>query len=196
MEIVIATKNEGKVKEINGFFSDNDKIKFISLNSIGYTKEIIEDGNSFEENALIKARQVANDINMITLADDSGLEVDYLNGAPGIYSARFGGENTTHKEKISILLKELEGVDVSGRTARFVCVLALVFPNNNQIIVKDKCEGIIAMESKGDKGFGYDPIFYIPTLNKTMAEIDPKIKNTISHRAKALEKLKEQLKSY
>lgn len=192
MRIVVATKNEGKVKEIKSIFNDMD-VDIFSMNELNINVNIVEDGNSFKENALIKARKIVKYCNEITIADDSGLVVDYLNGLPGIYSARYAGENASDNDRINKLLKELSGIEFKKRTARFICAIALAFPDGTEYIVEGKCEGIIDYELKGNKGFGYDPIFYLPEYDKTMAQIDSVLKNKISHRAVAMKLLKEKL---
>ena len=193
-KIIIASGNEHKIEEIKSFFSDL-KIDFRALPDDKELPEVIEDGQSYRENALKKARQRSAELNEVVLADDSGLSVEYLAGAPGIRSARFGGENLDDREKYLKILSLLEGVSEQERKAAFVSVLALVDPfKEKEIVVEGRCEGIIAYQPAGDHGFGYDPIFYLPEFDKTMAEISPETKNKISHRAKALQKLKEVLK--
>ena len=189
-EVVLATGNKGKVKEfstlLEGVFGG-----IISLSDLGSPPEVIEDGLTFRDNALKKAREIAQYSGKLTLADDSGLEVDALNGRPGIYSARYSGEGATNKTNIVKLLAELG--DNPNRKARFVCVLALVDPNGEELVVEGFCEGVILDEPRGEGGFGYDPVFYLPDRRKTMAELEPELKNTISHRANALKKLKTEL---
>ncbi len=189
-EVVLATGNKGKVKEfsnlLEGVFG-----KIISLSDLGSPPEVIEDGLTFRDNALKKAREIAQYSGKLTLADDSGLEVDALNGRPGIYSARYSGEGATNKTNIVKLLAELG--DNPNRKARFVCVLALVDPNGEELVVEGFCEGVILGEPRGEGGFGYDPVFYLPDRRKTMAELEPELKNTISHRANALKRLKTEL---
>jgi len=189
-EVVLATGNKGKVKEfsnlLEGVFG-----KIISLSDLGSPPEVIEDGLTFRDNALKKAREIAQYSGKLTLADDSGLEVDALNGRPGIYSARYSGEGATNKTNIVKLLAELG--DNPNRKARFVCVLALVDPNGEELVVEGFCEGVILDEPRGEGGFGYDPVFYLPDKRKTMAELEPELKNTISHRANALKRLKTEL---
>ncbi len=195
MRVVVATRNEGKIKEINQIMSDIG-IKAVSQQELGINTVVVEDGSTFEENALKKAREVMKICREITLADDSGLEVDYLNGAPGIYSARYAGEKATDWERNQKLLSALEGVPFEKRTARFVCAIAVVFPDGQETVVRGECKGFIAFEPAGSGGFGYDPLFSIPEYNKTMAELDMSIKNKISHRARALSLLREVLKKY
>ena len=189
-EVVLATGNEGKIKEfsnlLEGVFG-----KIISLSDLGSPPEVVEDGLTFRDNALKKAREIAQYSGKLTLADDSGLEVDALNGRPGIYSARYSGEGATNKTNIVKLLAELG--DNPNRKARFVCVLALVDPNGEELVVEGFCEGVILGKPRGEGGFGYDPVFYLPDRRKTMAEVEPELKNTISHRANALKRLKTEL---
>ena len=185
-EIVIATTNQGKVKELaellDGVFE-----KIGSLNDYDVFPNIVEDGKTFGENALKKARAIAIFTKKTTLADDSGLEVEALEGRPGIFSSRYAGENAGDKENIKKLLEELKGI--TDRKARFVCSLALVFPGAQEIIVEGTCDGIILDEPRGQGGFGYDPVFFLPELNKTMAELQRKEKNLISHRGRAVKAL-------
>ena len=191
-KMVIASKNKGKVKEIKKLLSDMP-FDVISMLEEDVDIDIVEDGRTFEENALIKAKAVKNHISAIVVADDSGLEVDYLDGAPGIYSARFAGEGSSDEQNYMKLLSMLEGVEESKRTARFVCAIAVVLPDNSNLIVKGECEGRIGFKPEGDNGFGYDPLFYIPQFDATMAQLDISVKNSISHRAKALGKLVKRL---
>lgn len=192
--IIFATGNENKMKEIRMILKDLG-LEILSMKEAGADVEIIEDGMSFEENAEIKARAVARVLtNDIVLADDSGLEIDYLDKAPGIYSARFAGEDTSYDIKNRILLDRLEGVPDEERTARFVCAVAAVFPDGTVSVVRKTMEGRIAEEAAGDNGFGYDPIFYVPEYGCTTAEMKPEQKNELSHRGKALRAMREILK--
>ncbi|MFP4020422.1 MAG: XTP/dITP diphosphatase [Halanaerobium sp.] len=194
-KIIIGSGNQHKIEEIKAFFADLD-LKFEGLDSELELPEVIEDGESYKENALKKARQRAEELNEVVLADDSGLSVDYLNGAPGIYSARFGGEDLNDREKYLKILKLLEGQPEAERKAAFVSVIALVDPFKNiEITVEGRCEGIIAQEPAGENGFGYDPIFYLPEYDKTMAQISQLEKNKISHRGRALQKMKRAIKA-
>src|SRR6056297_3275418 len=193
-KIVIGSGNQHKIEEIQAYFSDLD-FKFVGLNSELELPEVIEDGKNYKENALKKARQRAQELNEIVLADDSGLSVDYLDGAPGIYSARFGGEGLTDQEKYLKILELLNGQPIEKRRAAFISVIALVDPFQNiEITVKGQCPGIIAKEPAGENGFGYDPIFYLPEYDKTMAQISQQEKNKISHRGRALKKMKKDIK--
>ena len=187
--VVIATNNKNKVREFKSIFN-SDKIEFKTLNEIGYDKEIIEDGASFEENAYIKASQVAKDLNVIAISDDSGLEVYALNMEPGIYSARYAG---THDDEDNnqLLLKNLKGIE--NRKARYACAICICYPDGKSKTVIDYCYGRIIDDRRGTNGFGYDPYFYVDEFNATLAEVPLEKKNTISHRAKAIRKLKESL---
>ena len=189
--IIFATGNAGKMKEIREILSDLP-YEVISMKEAGVTADIVEDGTTFEENALIKARTIAKLTGEIAMADDSGLEVDYLDKAPGIYSARFLGEDTSYDIKNKYLIDQLEGVEGSDRSARFVCAIACVWPDGKEKVCRATIEGELAKESKGENGFGYDPIFYVPEYGKTTAELSLEEKNEISHRAKALREMKKE----
>lgn len=193
--IVFATGNAGKMKEIREILADLPA-EIQSMKEAGVTADIVEDGSSFEENALIKARAVAelmNDGRTVVLADDSGLEIDYLNGEPGIYSARYMGEDTSYRIKNANLIERLDGVPVERRTARFVCAIAAVFPDGSTAVRRGVIEGKIGYEERGENGFGYDPIFYLPDMSRTTAELSPEEKNAVSHRGRALEAIKQDL---
>lgn len=192
MDVIFATGNAGKLVEIREIMSDFIKkhdINLISLKDAGIAVDIVEDGNTFEENALIKARTISKYTDCMVLADDSGLEVDYLGKAPGVYSARYLGEDTSYTVKNNHILKELEGVADSDRSARFVCVIACVMPDGKEIVSRGTIEGQIGYEIKGENGFGYDPIFYLPERGCTTAELSCEEKNIISHRGRALVKM-------
>lgn len=192
--IIFATGNENKMKEIRMILEDLG-MEILSMKEAGVDVDIVEDGMSFEENAEIKARSVARVLtNDIVLADDSGLEIDYLDKAPGIYSARFAGEDTSYDIKNRILLDRLEGVPEEERTARFVCAVAAVFPDGTVSTVRKTIEGSIAQEAAGNNGFGYDPIFYVPEYGCTTAEMNPERKNEMSHRGKALRAMRDILR--
>ncbi|MBE5936091.1 MAG: XTP/dITP diphosphatase [Lachnospiraceae bacterium] len=193
-QIIFATKNEGKLKEIRELFSDTD-YEIISLNDIELKSEIIENGTTFEENAMIKANTIMEETNTMVLADDSGLEVDFLGKEPGVYSARYLGENTPQNEKNKHIVELLEGVEYSLRTARFVCSIACAIPGRETFTVRGTIEGMISNEIVGENGFGYDPIFMVPKYNKTMAQLNMEEKNEISHRGQALRLMKQQLKN-
>ena len=189
--IIFATGNAGKMKEIREILSDLP-YEVVSMKEAGVTADIVEDGTTFEENALIKARTIAKLTGEIAMADDSGLEVDYLDKAPGIYSARFLGEDTSYDIKNKYLIDKLEGVEGSDRSARFVCAIACVWPEGKEKVCRATIEGELAKESAGTNGFGYDPIFYVPEYGKTTAELTMEEKNEISHRAKALREMKKE----
>jgi len=193
MQIVLATRNRGKIREIKYILSDLP-IEIKSLLDFPNIPEIEEKGNTFEENALIKAKTVAKLTGLPALADDSGLAVDCLNGAPGVYSARYAGEGADDKKNNEKLLRELEGIPLERRGAAFVCVIALCIPKGNCYIEKGKCKGVISLSPRGSYGFGYDPIFFLPDYGKTMAELPLEVKNQISHRYKALKKIKSLIR--
>lgn len=189
-KIVFATGNENKMKEIRMILADLG-MPIISMKEAGITVDVVEDGTTFEENALIKATEIAKLVdNCIVLADDSGLEIDYLNKEPGIYSARYAGENTSYDIKNNLLLSRLAGVPDEQRTARFVCAVAAAFPDGSTEVVRGTIEGIIGYEIAGENGFGYDPIFYLPEYGCTTAELTPEKKNELSHRGVALRKMR------
>lgn len=190
--IVFATGNQGKMREIRQILQDMD-VEILSMKEAGIEIDIVEDGTTFEENAIIKAKAVAAKTEHIVMADDSGLEVDYLDKEPGIYSARYMGEDTSYDIKNADLLKRLEGVEDEKRTARFVCAIATVFPDGEIITAHGVIEGRLAYEPAGEKGFGYDPILYLPEYGCTCAELSEEDKNAISHRGRALRAMKEKL---
>ena len=191
----MASNNNGKIIEVKQMLKDKD-IELLSMKEAGVNIDIDENGTTFEENALIKAREVMKITGEITIADDSGLEVDYLDKKPGIYSARFMGHDTSYDIKNKAIIDKLEGVEGDQRSARFVCAMAAVFPDGTELVERGTMEGRIAYEIKGDNGFGYDPIMYIPEYGKTSAQLSPDEKNNISHRGKALKKLCDKLKEY
>jgi len=191
--IIFATKNKGKIKEINAILADMD-VNVISMEDAGITIDVVEDGTTFEENSMKKAVQIMEVSGKITLADDSGLEIDYMEKAPGVYSARFMGEETPYEARFKAIFEKLDGVPEEKRTARFVSCIAAAFPDGRRLTTYDTVEGIIGYEVKGENGFGYDPIFYVPEKGKYMAELSAEEKNAISHRGKALGKMKELLK--
>ena len=194
MKIVLASRNKKKKAELQALLSKHIKdIEILSLDDVGIFGEIEEDGETFRENALIKAR-VAASSGYIGVGDDSGLEVDALGGAPGVYSARYSGEHGNDAQNNALLLQNLK--DKTDRTARFVCTVACVFPEGDgreDIVVRGEVEGLIIDEYRGEGGFGYDPIFYYPPLDKTLAQIDAEEKNRISHRGRAIEALAREL---
>ena len=196
MNIIFATNNKGKIKEIGEIMQDLP-LPVISMEEAGLDMDIIEDGTTFEENAKIKAKAVAKIFpNAIVLADDSGLEIDYLNKEPGVYSARFSGKDTPYSVKNQIFLDKLKDVPPEKRTARFVCVIAAIFPDGSEKLCRATLEGQIATESSGEHGFGFDPIFYLPEYGCTTATLSPELKNSLSHRGKALEEMKEMIRKY
>lgn len=188
--IILASNNKDKVKEVKEILKGYD---IISMKEAGIDVDIEENGTTFEENALIKARAIMKLTGQITMADDSGLEIDYLNKAPGVYSARFMGHDTSYDIKNKALIQKLEGVKESDRSGRFVCAIAVCFPDGREIVKRGTMEGLIAEEIKGDNGFGYDPIVYLSEYGKTSGELAPEEKNKISHRGKALALIKEEL---
>lgn len=188
--IILASNNKDKVKEVKEILKGYD---IISMKEAGIDVDIEENGTTFEENALIKARAIMKLTGQITMADDSGLEIDYLNKAPGVYSARFMGHDTSYDIKNKALIQKLEGVKGSDRSGRFVCAIAVCFPDGREIVKRGTMEGLIAEEIKGDNGFGYDPIVYFPEYGRTSGELAPEEKNKISHRGKALALIKEEL---
>ena len=191
-KIIFATGNEGKMKEVRMILNELD-FDIISLKEAGIDVEIIEDGLTFEENAIIKAEAIAKITGTIVLADDSGLEVDYMNKEPGIYSARFLGEETSYRIKNQYIIDKLDGINVPERSARFVCAIACVVPDLETTTTRSTVEGYIGFEERGTNGFGYDPIFMIPEFQCTLAELTPEQKNQISHRGKALNLMKDKL---
>ncbi len=191
-KIIFATGNEGKMKEIRAIMADCG-YQIVSLKEEGLSPDIVEDGSSFEENAVIKARKVMELTGEIAMADDSGLEVDYLDKAPGIYSARFLGEDTPYDIKNQYILDQLEGVPDAARSARFVCAIACAFPDGRILTTRGTIEGQIGYTIAGENGFGYDPIFYLPEYGMTTAQLTPEQKNRISHRGRALEAMKKLL---
>lgn len=190
--IVFATGNAGKMREIRMIMEDMG-MEILSMKEIGIHPDIVEDGTTFTENAIIKAKAVAALTDAIVLADDSGLEIDALNKEPGIYSARYMGEDTSYRLKNANLIERLEGVPDEKRTARFVCAIAAVLPNGELLTTLGTVEGRIGYEEKGANGFGYDPIFFLPEFGCTSAELTDEQKNEISHRGKALRAMKELL---
>ena len=190
--IVFATGNAGKIKEIRMIMEDTG-MEVVSMKDAGIMADIDENGKTYEENALIKARAVAAFTNDIVMADDSGLEIDYLNKEPGVYSARYMGEDTSYDIKNNNLIERLDGVPKEKRTARFVCAIAAVLPDGKELVTRQTMEGYIGWEIAGTNGFGYDPIFYLDEYGCSSAELTPQQKNAISHRGKALRAMKEML---
>ncbi len=201
-KIIFATGNEHKMKEIRMILADLG-CEILSQKEAGISANVVEDGSTFEENALIKATEIgkiAHEMpeyeNAVVLADDSGLEIDYLNKEPGIYSARYMGEDTSYDIKNQALLDRLEGVEDEKRTARFVCAIAACLPDGTTKVVRGTMEGRIGYKIAGENGFGYDPIFFLPECGCTSAEISPEKKNELSHRGQGLRKMKEILKDH
>jgi XTP/dITP diphosphohydrolase len=195
IEVVIATRNSGKLREIQAILSPLG-LKILSLRDFPEIPEIIEDGQTFEENAVKKAAAVSRQTSRMAIADDSGLAVDALQGRPGVFSSRYAGEKATDAERYQKLLKEMTGTPQGKRGAAFICAMAVASPKGKVEVVEGECRGEIAFAPKGSHGFGYDPVFYLPEWGKTMAELDPEVKNRISHRAQALEKLKQVLQKF
>ena len=192
MKIVFATGNENKLKEIRQITADMD-IDIVSMKDAGVYTDVDETGTTFEENAYLKASAVARKSGLPTLADDSGLEIDYLGKQPGIYSSRFMGEDTPYSEKNAALLEKMKDVPDEERTARFVCAICYVRPDGSNETVRATMEGIVAHAVAGSNGFGYDPIFFLPDRGCTSAELPPEEKNRISHRGKALRMMRDIL---
>ena len=191
-KIIFATGNQDKMREIHEILADMD-VEVVSMKEAGIHADIVEDGSTFEENAVIKAKTICELTGEITLADDSGLEIDYLNKEPGIYSARYMGHETSYREKNANLISRLDGVPKEKRTARFVCAIAAALPDGNSLVTRGIIEGYIGWEECGSNGFGYDPIFYLYENDKSTAELSAEEKNAISHRGKALRQMKKML---
>ncbi len=192
-KLLLATNNQGKAREYKSLLSGMP-FELVTPAQVGITTEVAEVGKSFEENAVLKAATLAAESGLLSLADDSGLEVEALGGEPGTLSARYAGENASDADRVKYLLAKMQGIPQEKRTARFRCVIAIATPQGEVELCSGECEGFIAFEPKGDKGFGYDPIFYLPELKKTMAELSPDEKNRISHRGRAAIKASEVLK--
>lgn len=193
--IIFATGNQDKMREIREILSEPG-MEILSMKEAGIELDIVEDGTSFEENAMIKASALAKSIqekHTAVMADDSGLEIDYLNKEPGVYSARYMGEDTSYEIKNQQLIKRLEGVPKEQRTARFVCAIAAVFPDGTSCVTRGTIEGYIGWEPAGENGFGYDPIFYVEEYQCSTAQLPPEQKNQLSHRGKALRAMREKL---
>lgn len=192
--IIFATGNADKMREIREILADLS-VQVVSMKEAGIQADIVENGKSFAENAVIKAKAIMEMTGEVVLADDSGLEIDYLNKEPGIYSARYMGEDTSYRVKNANLIERLSGVPDEKRTARFVCAIAAAFPDGTVKITEGTIEGRIGYEEKGENGFGYDPIFYVPEYGCSTAQLSEEEKNKISHRGKALTSMKEILKA-
>ncbi|MBO5097332.1 MAG: XTP/dITP diphosphatase [Agathobacter sp.] len=191
-KIIFATGNAGKLREIREIM-EGTEVEVLSMKEAGISVDVVEDGTTFEENALIKAKAIAAYTDAIVLADDSGLEVDYLDKAPGVYSARFMGEDTSYDIKNQAIIDKLEGVPKAQRTARFVCVIAAVLPDGRSMTTRQTMEGYIGYHAEGENGFGYDPIFMLDEYGCSSAAISREEKNAISHRGKALRAMKKLL---
>ena len=191
-KVIFATGNENKLKEIRMIMADMD-VEIVSMKEAGCFVDVDETGTTFEENAILKAKAIAQKSGELTLADDSGLEIDYLNKEPGIYSARYMGEDTSYDIKNAELLRRMEGVPDEKRSARFVCAVAMVRPDGSCEVVRQTMEGRLAYKPAGDNGFGYDPIFFLPEFGCTSAQLSPEDKNAISHRGKALRAIRNVL---
>lgn len=194
-QIIFATGNAGKMREIREIMADTGA-EILSMKEAGLTADIEENGNTFEENAIIKAKAIAALTDDIVLADDSGLEVDYLNKEPGVYSARYLGEDTSYEIKNQAILDRLAGVPKEKRTARFFCAIAAVMPDGEVLVTRETIEGYIGDKPAGNGGFGYDPIFYVDEYGCSTAELTEEQKNEVSHRGKALRAMKEKLNQY
>jgi XTP/dITP diphosphohydrolase len=186
IELLLATRNAHKVQELARILT-GVPVVLRSLADQGIPDEVDETGATYAENAALKATTYARLSGMLSLADDSGLEVDHLGGEPGLRSARYAGEGASNQDRIAKLLGELQGVPWEGRRARFVCVIAIADPDGASVLFEGACEGVIALEPKGDGGFGYDPVFYMPEFGCTMAELPEEVKNRVSHRARAVQ---------
>ena len=193
MVFAVATNNQKKLKEIQRIL-DSFGITAKTLKELGIVVEIEENGTTFEENAVIKAKTIAQLANLPTISDDSGLEVDALSGAPGVYTARFAGENATDDENIDKLLSEMENVEKADRTARFVSAVCLYMPDGKHTVCRGTCEGWIGYERIGDGGFGYDPVFMVGEIS--YSQMSPEAKDAISHRGSALRQLKEKIEQF
>lgn len=189
-KILIGTTNEGKVNDFKQLL-ENEQIQVLSLRDLDNAIDVEETGTTFAENAILKAETLSRYYNQIVIADDSGLEIEALNGKPGVYSARYAGEHKSDEDNINKVLSEMEGIPFHNRKAAFVCVLALAVPGQETKIFEGKCDGYITEKPKGNNGFGYDPIFYVLEKEKTMAELSLEEKNELSHRKRAIDKLKE-----
>ncbi len=192
-KVLIATTNQGKVQEIRNLVKGLPAL-FLSLSEVPDIPEVVEDGATFEENALKKARMMAYSTGIVTLADDSGLCVDALDGRPGVHSARYAGDNASDEEKYLRVLEEMADVPDPARSARFVCAVALVAPDGEENLFRGVCEGRITREPRGSSGFGYDPIFYFEEAGCTFAQMDQESKNRVSHRGRALRQFAEFLR--
>lgn len=193
-KLLVATHNQGKVVEFAEMLADL-AIEWLSLDEVGVEKDVDETGSTFHENAILKAQTYARMTGLLTLADDSGLQVDALNGDPGIYTARYGGAGLNHEGRYQLLLKNMQDIPWPQRTARFRCVIALAGPDGTLLGTEDGvCEGMIALKPAGGGGFGYDPVFFLPDREKTMAQVGSAVKHTISHRGRAMQAIEPLLR--
>ena len=193
MKLVLATRNQDKVREISEILKIEDGIELLSLHNYPDAPDVVEDGKTYEENAIKKASTLAEYTGHLTVADDSGLEVDALDGAPGVHSARYAGENASDRDRVVKLLDALQNVPDDRRSGRFICAMAIADPLAQVLVVRGVCEGRIIRMPRGTEGFGYDPVFVPVGYGKTFAELGDEIKNQISHRAKALDEAKKLL---
>jgi XTP/dITP diphosphohydrolase len=193
--LLLATSNPHKLEEFQTIFSDLP-LRLLSLNDVQLNVDVEETGNTFSENAELKGRAYAQMSHMLTLADDSGLEIDALGGVPGVHSARYLGRETSYEERFRVILEQLRGLPQEQRSARFRCVIALAEPSGKIYLVEGMVEGVIAESPRGTHGFGYDPIFFLPELGKTFAELEPVVKNRISHRARAAQSARKLLENW
>lgn len=193
MKAVLASQNQKKLKELGEILSKQG-IEVMLQSQAGVEVDVEETGTTFEENAILKAEAVCKAAGMIAISDDSGLMVDALDGAPGVYSARYGGEGLDDTGRWKLLLEKMAGVE--RRACKFVCAICCAFPNGDRIVVRGECHGVLAHEPRGEGGFGYDPVFYLPELNQTMAELSPREKHQISHRGNALRIFQTELENY
>ncbi|MDD6788786.1 MAG: XTP/dITP diphosphatase [Lachnospira sp.] len=192
-KIIFASNNLGKIREVKDMLADPD-VEVLSMKEAGIDMDIEENGTTFQQNALIKARAVYNVTHELTIADDSGLEIDWMNGEPGVYSARFMGHDTSYDIKNAAILEKMKNVRGADRSARFVCAMAAILPDGREITTRGTMEGVIADRIEGSNGFGYDPILYLPEFGKTSAQLTEDEKNRISHRGKALRELVRELR--
>jgi XTP/dITP diphosphohydrolase len=192
VKLLIATHNQGKKREYADLLQGLE-LELTTLSELGITHDVAEDGATYQENALLKARAYAALSGLLTLADDSGLDVDALGGAPGVRTARWAGEGASDRDRYELLLRKLEGVPEAERTARFRCVIALAWPDGRTEVAEGTCEGSIAQAPRGSHGFGYDPVFFVPEFHCTMAELPAEVKNRISHRARAAQAVRALL---
>ncbi len=195
LRLLIASANRGKVAEYRELL-DGLQCDLLSLQDAGISGEVEETGNTYEENARLKAVTCASRSGLVTLADDSGLEVDALDGEPGVFSARYAGSNATDAQRVAYLLEKLKGVPAEQRGARFVCVIAVAVPGGDVTFCRGECPGVIVTQPRGTRGFGYDPAFFLPELGVTVAELPPDVKNRLSHRGRAAVKARRVLQQF